>query len=220
MDYNEVRELLRWVTKDVDGAALTDGIIQRYIIEGQRFITDSLRMGEHHVVTDMTYTADADSVTMPTTVAWVYHIEIHDDGEEVPVPIMTSDDTTGHSNQGTAYYAYIIGRNVYIRTDGDAPSEELSLKLFCTPLLSSSSFAWTDVFGTAAGSLPEHHAELLVTYLHWKLRLITARIQAEFLIAREWKAEFFSDLSFYVKKREGVGRKDTQYTTRSIGVLE
>ena len=221
MTYTEIAELLRWVTKDVDGAALTDPVIQRYIVKGQQFIMNTLRLTEYQTEKDMTYTADASSVTIPTDVAWVKHIEIEeDDGSRTPLPIMSDDDTTGHSNQGTSYYCWLTGRSLSVRTSGENPSSALSLKLLCVPLLAASDFDWTDEIGTADDTLPEHHDELLVSYLQWKLRLMTARSKWDFTIAREWKSEFFSDLSFYINQREGVARLDTQYTTTTVKMFE
>ena len=219
--YSEIRNLVRWMSKDVEGLKITDNILAHYIIDGQRLIVRKLKLQEFYQEMDMTYTADATSVTIPTTVGWFFAVEVDDDGDRTPVPVVVSDDKVKQANQppGT-YYCYMVGRDMYLRTGGDPPSSELSLKLYGTSILAHpTSWDWSDELGVADDTIPDHFRELLIQYLMWKLRIATASRGEHFELGRMWRQEFFANIQAYQAERSGVGRRDSIYTTFPKDVL-
>ena len=209
--YSEIRSLVRWMSKDVEGLKITDNLLGHYIINGQRFITSRLKLPEFYKEMDMTYTGAATSVTLPSTVGWFFMAELDDDSR-TPVPLLDADDKTMQANQGSSYYCYLVGRDLYLRSEGSPPDADVDLILTGTPLIAKA-YEYTNELGVTENTMPEHYRELLIQYLMWKLRISTATRSEHFQVGRMWKEEFLQELSLYTGEREGVGRRDSIYTT-------
>jgi hypothetical protein len=220
--YSEVRNLVRWMSKDVEGLKITDNLLAHYIIDGQRLITRKLKLPEFYQEMDMTYTASATSVALPATVGWFFAVEIDDDGDRTPVPVLYSDDKVRQANQGENYYCYLVGRNLYVRAGGVPPGSALSLKLYGTAIIAqpvSENWSWSDELGVTTNTIPDHFRELLIQYLMWKLRIATASRAEHFELGRMWRSEFFANIQAYMAERSGIGEHDTIYTTFPKDVL-
>lgn len=220
MTYEQIKDLVRFLARDYHGIKLTDPLIQDLIIRGQRYIMRKLRMREYQIEHELTYTADADSMTVPNTIAWVSNVKEYDStatNPETPIPVIYQRNHTLMRNQLDNKYIYVVGRELHLRP---IPSVDAVLKLFCVPLIAMpETWSWTQDLDGDAGRMYEMDDDLLIHYIMWKILMyFSPGDQTSVMRYQMWRQEFYALLSDRKSDSRDIIDQDL-YMTKGHGVI-